>query len=1284
MHTITTPDGALIGKAEQIIKDRTRYSRESVPGNPGVYGEWRVHGTNVPRSFSLPCLDPGSFEEGASGSSDEPHFTSEKFLSEEEGAVRNEYWADSTGRPIRARRTLFPPEYDGVSNTETGVMEFTYSGYGEPNAIAAPCATAAPDQTDNPGLMRDCINLLAVKDSLRGAATLNWSLDTPISDWNGVNVTGTPGRVTGLDLSVLGLDGSIPPGLWKLDSLSLPEPTLTPTEPAATPELDREALVVLYNATNGDNWENNGNWLSDSPIGEWRGVTANDGGRVIELQLNANKLSGEIPAELGSLSNLELLDLGWNQLSGEIPTELGRLASLRWIDLGGNVLSGEIPAELGHLASLGWMDLRWNVLSGEIPGELGNLSNLQWLFVQGNQLSGCVPVNLRDQLDLNESDLGELPFCSGGDTDTSAAIEADRKSLVTLYDSTNGDNWGNNYNWLSDSPIGEWWGVTTDDGGRVIELQLDVNELRGEIPAALGDLSNLQWLYLQGNRLSGCIPDSLQHQLDLYESDLGGLPFCGDGDTGTSPAVQVDREALVALYNATNGDNWEDNRNWLSKRPIGEWWGVTTDDGGRVIELVLDFNLLSGMIPAELGSLANLERLELHWNRLTGEIPAELGSLTNLETLVLSFNDLSGEIPKELGSLGNLQRLALNRNRLTGEIPSELGSLSNLEALVLSYNELSGEIPANLGRLGKLQRLDLSWNRLTEGIRPELGGLYNLKELELYGNQLIWRIPAKVRRFANLELLILAGNQLSNEVPPELGVLTNLRGLFLQGNDLRGCLPDSLKDQLTYSVLGNLSYCGDIYSAAAIQADREALVALFIATNGGDWTVNDNWLTDRPVGEWWGVYTEYGRVIELSLRANKLNGEIPAELGSIDTMSWLNLAGNQLSGEIPAELGSLASIETLLLPLNQLSGEIPAELGALTYLQGLFLAGNQLSGEVPAELGELSNLTYLDLQNNKLSGCVPGSLLGQLYMYSSDLGGLRFCDVVDASVAIEADREVLVALYNATNGANWRNSDNWLSDRPTGEWWGITTDDSGRVIELTLNRNQLSGELPTELGRLTNLERLELYWNQLSGEIPAELGDLDNLELLRLNGNQLSGEIPAELSRLSKLWMLDFSDNWWTGELPQGLVGLTSLGSFEFYNNTGLCAPVNEAFRAWQQGVLRFQGSSCAPVDSLEDRSALVDLYNATNGANWQRNDNWLSEQPIRDWYGVTTDESGRVKGLYLIDNELTGEIPEELGGLVNLKWLVLQGNQLNGCVPGSLRDQLDLSRSDLAGLPFC
>ena len=213
VHTATAPDGTLIGKAEEIVKDRTRYSRESTPGNPEVYGEWRVHGTNVPRSFSLPCLDPSSFERGVSGSSDEPHFTYERFLSEEEGAVRNEFWADSTGRPTRARRTFFPPEYDGVTNTETGVMEFTYSGYGEPNDIEAPCAGAAPDQAGNPGLMRDCIHLLGLKDTLAGTATLNWSVDTPIRQWDGVSTTGSPPRVTQLRLRGNDLSGCVPPAL---------------------------------------------------------------------------------------------------------------------------------------------------------------------------------------------------------------------------------------------------------------------------------------------------------------------------------------------------------------------------------------------------------------------------------------------------------------------------------------------------------------------------------------------------------------------------------------------------------------------------------------------------------------------------------------------------------------------------------------------------------------------------------------------------------------------------------------------------------------------------------------------------------------------------------------------------------------------------------------------------------------------------------------------------------------------------------------------------------------
>ena len=133
-----------------------------------------------------------------------------------------------------------------------------------------------------------------------------------------------------------------------------PEPTATPTAtpiPTATPTraqstLDRAVLVALYHSTRGANWRNNRNWLSDRPIGEWYGVTTDSNGRVTNLYLYLNGLTGEIPPELGGLSNLRALLLSENQLTGEIPPELGGLSNLRWLGLSGNQLTGCIPEGL--------------------------------------------------------------------------------------------------------------------------------------------------------------------------------------------------------------------------------------------------------------------------------------------------------------------------------------------------------------------------------------------------------------------------------------------------------------------------------------------------------------------------------------------------------------------------------------------------------------------------------------------------------------------------------------------------------------------------------------------------------------------------------------------------------------------------------------------------------------------------------------------------------------------------------------------------------------------------
>ncbi|WP_420616708.1 Ig-like domain-containing protein [Candidatus Palauibacter sp.] len=186
----------------------------------------------------------------------------------------------------------------------------------------------------------------------------------------------------------------------------------------------------------------------------------------------------------------------------------------------------------------------------------------------------------------------------------------------------------------------------------------------------------------------------------------------------------TDREALEAFYNATDGPNWTDNTNWLTDAPLREWYGVSTDASGRVVELGLGGRYdgdrqdwirhgLSGEIPPELGNLANLQRLYLHVNDLSGSVPTELGGLARLEVLSLYINELTGEIPPELANLSNLETLNVYDNHLTGEIPPELGTLANLELLTVGSNELTGEVPPQLGNLSNLESLGLSYNQLS-------------------------------------------------------------------------------------------------------------------------------------------------------------------------------------------------------------------------------------------------------------------------------------------------------------------------------------------------------------------------------------------------------------------------------------------------------------------------------------------------------------------------------------------------------------------------------------------
>ena len=719
---------------------------------------------------------------------------------------------------------------------------------------------------------------------------------------------------------------------------------------------------------------------------------------------------------------------------------------------------------------------------------------------------------------------------------------------------------------------------------------------------------------------------------ELTEPPVEAVPAAADRLAMTAG----DRAVLVALYEATGGSNWITSDKWLTDAPLNAWHGVWTDASGRVLWLGLTDNGLTGEIPAELGKLANLERLHLYSNRLTGEIPPELGKLANLEELELDANDLTGEIPPELGKLANLERLHLYSNRLTGEIPPGLGKLASLEFLWLGFNDLTGEIPPELGDLANLERLHLSLNGLTGEIPAELGKLASLVHLDLFEIGLMTgEIPAELGKLASLKSLTLDGNGLTGVIPSELGKLANLEVLWLYGNNLTGVIPPAFSDLPNLKIFnwaGNAGLCAPgtrqfISFAESLdeqegpfchEADAAVLRSVYHSTRGSAWASSDGWLQPGPLADWYGVETDSvsGRVSGLDLSRNGLSGELLVDLASLDLLRELRLDGNgQLGGRL--RLGMAA------LPLRILSYD-----------------GTNL--------------------------CTPASPAFRTWLRSipSRSGTGNECPPL-------TDRDVLELLFESTEGQSWINHDNWLTAAPLDSWHGVSTDASGRVQQLSLIKNGLRGELPAELSNLAKLERLHLGSNRLTGEIPPWLGNLDSLWHLDLGSNGLTGEIPAELGNLANLGYLNLWSNNLTGEIP---AELGKLADMEFLH----------------LGVNRLTGKIPAELGKLADLEFLS-LWGPGLAGEIPSELGDLANLEVLDlrFNGLTGEipselgDLANLRRLDLSDNGLTGEVPREMGDLANLEVLTLAHNpDLFGALP--LANLIKLKELNVGGTELC
>jgi len=387
----------------------------------------------------------------------------------------------------------------------------------------------------------------------------------------------------------------------------------------------------------------------------------------------------------------------------------------------------------------------------------------------------------------------------------------------------------------------------------------------------------------------------------------------------------------------------------------------------------------------ECYSITNTTSLVRINEGLTGEIPSEIGQLTNLVTLKLLYNELTGSIPPEIGNLTSLVKLDLRYNNLSGSIPTEIWSLTSLIELRIQKNQLSGTIPSAIGNLTELTHLYLYGNQFTGSIPTEIGNLINLAKLHLNNNQFTGLIPETIcnidMSFYSPYIFDISGNQL---LPP---------------------YPDCVAEFVGYQYSED---CASNYLFDGICTEQSDLDVLQKFIDNSSETINME-MDDNNNGiiepielgtqHWWN-----GRLTELNCNYDLANEFTLSDLG--------------LSGEIPQEIGTLDSLEFLWLEDNQLTGPIPSEIGNLSKLKYLIMHHNQLSDSIPSEIGNLSNLEILKLDNNQLTGYIPESICDLTLQFNgwNNLFGEDFAVYNNQLCAPYPDCvDAYVGLQNTTN-----------------------------------------------------------------------------------------------------------------------------------------------------------------------------------------------------------------------------------------------------------------------------
>ncbi|KAG5609103.1 hypothetical protein H5410_020384, partial [Solanum commersonii] len=805
---------------------------------------------------------------------------------------------------------------------------------------------------------------------------------------------------------------------------------------------------------------------------------------LLSVSLGKNSLSGPLLVNKGNiLSHLESLSLTHNQISGRIPSNLCQLIQLKILSISFNNITGEIPKNIDCLTKLGEFYIGNNPIDGTIPTSLGNISTLRNLYCLSNSLEGPIPPELGKLSNLIEFNFEQNYNLIGQIPEAIFNISSLKYIALTL-------------NKFSGT-------IPTSTGlhlPNLLELHLSGNELEGEIPLHITNASKLESLGLSTNFFSGSIPTNLGNLHDLR------LLFLQDNQ-------------LTSQYELPFFQSLADCR-MLQYLDVG-------------------YNPLNSILPNSIGNLSStIEFFEISDAHINGLIPTSIGNMSGLTTLVFQDNSFTGNIPPEFeyGSEGivsasgdvysygiMLMEVLAKRRPTDEEIFNE--NLGLREWIRRAFpNTMLEVVDANLfpekeqitskSEICIASMIELALHCSKETPESRITMKHVVKRLNKIKNA-FWEINNMKKHIFILTLLFLVQFSISIASSNE----TDQEALLAFQN-----LITSPSHFLANNWTKNTSFCS--WFGVTCTPKRQRVVALTLPDLQLQGTISPS-------------LANLSFLSVLNLRNNNFHGGIPYGLGHLPRLRVIDFQNNQLQESIPTSLFQHQRVQIISLAFNKLSGEmwkgpwyvpeltvlnlrnnsltgiIPPSIGNATKLLNFSLYGNRVGGNIPKEIGNLSQLEFFSLFDNQLTGSIPAALfnISSLLVASLAFNSLSGPFLLDEGNIVSNLESLTI-------------SNNQIS--------GYIPSNICQLTELKAFYNNLSGRIPTTTGlHLPNLQELFLGVNKIQGEIPLFISNASMLEILGLNRNFLTGNIPTNLGNLRDLRRLYLEE--------YGLEGIVSI-----------------------------------------------------------------------------------------------------------------------------------------------